>query len=64
MSIGGLIAYQRIKIRNNIINNFLSFLGISAIIITVWIVNENSLFPGWWALIPTLSSGFIIQAGP
>ena len=30
---------------------------------TVWLINENSLFPGFWALIPTLGAAFILQAG-
>ena len=31
--------------------------------ITVWIVDDQSLFPGFWALVPTLASACIIQAG-
>ena len=33
-----------------------------AILLTVFILNEKSLFPGFWALIPTLTSACIIQA--
>jgi len=64
MSIGGIIAYKKIEIKNTIINNILSILGALAILITSYIINEKSLFPGWWALIPTLSSACILQAGP
>jgi len=64
MSIGGIIAYKKIEIKNAIINNIFSILGTLAIIITSCIINEKSLFPGWWALIPTLSSACILQAGP
>jgi len=31
--------------------------------ISIWIVDENSLFPGFWALVPTISAAFIILAG-
>jgi peptidoglycan/LPS O-acetylase OafA/YrhL len=34
-----------------------------AILLTVWIMDENSLFPGFWALIPTLGAVCILQAG-
>jgi peptidoglycan/LPS O-acetylase OafA/YrhL len=64
MSIGGIIAYKKIAIKNLMINNILSILGTIAILIATCIINEKSLFPGWWALIPTLSSACILQAGP
>ncbi len=62
MAIGGILAYISITIQNKIINNFLSIISLIAILITAFIINEKSLFPGFWALIPTLSSAFIIQA--
>ncbi len=34
-----------------------------AILVTIWLIDDDSLFPGFWALIPTLSSAFLIQAG-
>lgn len=63
MSIGGIIAFQNIKINTKYINEALSIIGTVGILVTVWIVNEQSLFPGFWALIPTLGAAFIIQAG-
>lgn len=64
MAIGGLVAYFSLKIQNTKITNALSFVGTLAILVTVWIIDEESLFPGFWALIPTFASAFIIQAGP
>ena len=64
MAVGGLVAYLDIKIQNMQVRNALSVCGTGAIMITIWIVNETSLFPGFWALIPTLSAAAIIQAGP
>ena len=63
MSIGGIVAYINLIIQNKIINNFFSLISMIVILTTIWIVNKNSLFPGFWALIPTLSAAFIIQAG-
>jgi peptidoglycan/LPS O-acetylase OafA/YrhL len=63
MAVGGLVAYCSHKITNSKINNALSVSGTAAILITVWIINDESLFPGFWALVPTLASACIIQAG-
>jgi peptidoglycan/LPS O-acetylase OafA/YrhL len=63
MAIGGLVAYLNLKIQSSWINSALSIGGTSAILIAVWIVSDQSLFPGFWALIPTLSAACIIQAG-
>lgn len=51
MSVGGLIAYLNIKIQNKIIINIMSLVSIIAIMTVVWILDEDSLFPGFWALI-------------
>lgn len=64
MAVGGLIAYFSLKIQNTRINNALSIIGTLSILLTVWIINDESLFPGFWALVPTLASACIIQAGP
>ena len=63
MSVGGLVAYLNLKIQSKIINNILSTVSMVAIMVVVWIIDENSLFPGFWALIPTLGAACIIQAG-
>ena len=63
MAVGGLIAYFNLTIQNTKITNSLSIIGTFAILTTVWIIGEGSLFPGFWALVPTLASACIIQAG-
>lgn len=63
MSIGGILGYLNFKIRNNYINNALSTIGLLVIIIAAkFLMNEYSLFPGFWALVPSLGSAAIIQA--
>ena len=63
MSIGGLIVCLNLKVNNKIISNFISLVSMIAIMTLVWTIDEDSLFPGFWALIPTLGAAFIIQAG-
>jgi peptidoglycan/LPS O-acetylase OafA/YrhL len=62
MAIGGILAHLNLRIHDRLINNFLSTIAMIAILFTVFIMDDKSLFPGFWALIPTLSSAFIIQA--
>ncbi len=64
MSIGGLIIHQAKSISNRLINNVISIFGTLSILIVIWVIDEKSLFPGWWALVPTLGSACILQAGP
>jgi peptidoglycan/LPS O-acetylase OafA/YrhL len=63
MSVGGLIAYMNSTVKNKILSNILSIASIIAIMTAVWIIDEDSMFPGFWALIPTLGAACIIQAG-
>jgi hypothetical protein len=44
-------------------SDLISILGFSLFLVGVLVVN-NSLFPGWWALLPTVSGVFLILAGP
>ncbi|HEY8099158.1 MAG TPA: acyltransferase family protein [Burkholderiaceae bacterium] len=42
--------------------NLLSGLGIALIVIGIAILNKQSAFPGWWALLPTLGAVLIISS--
>lgn len=44
--------------------NIASVVGLGLIIFAVLILNQKSLFPGWWALLPTVGAVLIIAAGP
>ncbi|MDI1310114.1 MAG: acyltransferase family protein [Methylotenera sp.] len=46
-----------------IIKNLSSCVGFILIAVCVLFLNKSSLFPGWWALLPTLGSVLIIAAG-
>lgn len=42
--------------------NYLSCFGLGCILTAVAILDENSSFPGWWALLPTLGTALLISA--
>lgn len=63
MSIGSIIAISKIKITNYLFSNLLSLISFLIIFISCWMLNEESIFPGYWALIPTLSTTLIILTG-
>lgn len=44
--------------------NALSVAGAGMIAIAVVLINEKSIFPGWWALLPVLGATLLIAAGP
>jgi len=46
------------------LQNSLSILGALLIAFAVIFVDRNKLFPGWWALLPTLGAYLVISAGP
>jgi peptidoglycan/LPS O-acetylase OafA/YrhL len=46
------------------LNNAQSLLGTILIVVGVLIINKESSFPGWWAVLPTFGTVLIISAGP
>ena len=46
------------------LQNSLSILGVSLIVLAAIFVDKKRLFPGWWALLPTLGAYLVIAAGP
>ena len=41
-----------------------SIAGAALLIAGLVLINKKSLFPGWWALLPTLGTALILSAGP
>jgi peptidoglycan/LPS O-acetylase OafA/YrhL len=61
MSVGGLLAYLNFEVINIHLSNMYSSVAVLVIGLSSWLfISESSLFPGWWALIPTLSAVLII----
>lgn len=65
LMIGGLLAYITLH-RSYIIKkgaNIQSIFGFILIILGLLFIDRNKSFPGWWALLPTFGTFFIISAG-
>ena len=44
--------------------NFFSFLGILLLVFGFFLIDKNSRFPGYWALLPVIGTVLVIAAGP
>jgi peptidoglycan/LPS O-acetylase OafA/YrhL len=67
--IGSLLAYASLyspafKRVSDGQKNIASVAGLSLIIVAAVVLNQKSLFPGWWALLPTIGAALLIAAGP
>lgn len=47
----------------HIVNNLLSIIGLLLLTTGFLVISSAERFPGWWALLPTMSTAFIILAG-
>ena len=45
------------------VRNLQSFAGIALLLASLAFINRDLLFPGWWALLPTLGAALLIAAG-
>ncbi len=66
LMIGGILAYILLHKpdclpRNN---NYLPMLGLLLILSSVLLLDKSKVFPGWWALMPTMGTILVIAAGP
>ena len=67
--IGALLA-RKLSTKNNSsgfqanVANPLAVGGLAAIFVAELLLTKDTLFPGWWALLPTLGAASIIAAGP
>jgi peptidoglycan/LPS O-acetylase OafA/YrhL len=46
------------------LQEILSVCGLAVIALSMWFLNSNMRFPGWWALAPVLAACMVILAGP
>jgi len=46
------------------IENIQATIGLALIAVAVVVLDKRTLFPGWWALAPTIGAGLLISAGP
>ena len=62
MAVGGLLTYNSINISNLKSANFLSTLGLMAILLSAYFLSERNVYPGWWSIFPTMGSALIIMS--
>jgi peptidoglycan/LPS O-acetylase OafA/YrhL len=65
--IGSVLAYVKLHHQNTndpTRNNLSAWLGLCLLVIGVVFIDPERRFPGFWALLPTLSAYLIISAGP
>jgi peptidoglycan/LPS O-acetylase OafA/YrhL len=77
LMIGAILAYITLDRKKNFalfgglnsfldqarINHYISILGFALLVFGTALINKESPFPGYWALLPTLGSAFLIAAG-
>ena len=64
LGFGGLLSCLRFTPKGFRSANFLSCIGFVLLIGGFALINSTRLFPGWWALLPTIGTVLIIAAGP
>lgn len=68
LAVGGIVAWISIfatpslSARLLTYRGWLSWIGIGLVLIGFWTIDENSLFPGYWALIPTIGTALLLVA--
>lgn len=60
--IGAIIPFLVI-LKNKRVNEIISGTGIVLLVLSFMLINETTNFPGYWALLPTLGTAFIIYGG-
>ena len=63
MAIGGLLAFRAFRISNLFYAHALSATALIVIVLASFFLSEANLYPGWWALFPTLAATAIILSG-
>lgn len=60
----GIFTKQASPVKNQGYLNIVSVSGVSLLAIAFVAINKEQAFPGWWALLPTVGTAFVIWAGP
>ncbi len=68
LQVGGSLAYALIFIPTarpgEIFREVLAWCGLACTVGAAVILSDQSPFPGWWALLPTVGTGLLLIAGP
>jgi peptidoglycan/LPS O-acetylase OafA/YrhL len=66
LMIGALLAFamkDRAQLASPRHSNYLSCAGVVAIVAGLLLIDHHSVFPGWWALLPTVGAVLLMGAG-
>jgi peptidoglycan/LPS O-acetylase OafA/YrhL len=66
LMIGGILAYLSLH-RPDVMRqheNLQALTGMVLIVLSIFLIDNERSFPGWWALMPTLGTALVISAGP
>lgn len=58
------IIYGRLLDSGTAMRNAQSITGFALIVSAIFALDKGKLFPGWWALLPTIGAFLIVSAGP
>lgn len=61
--LGPLVYAHPFEANGNTLRNIQSFIGGALIMIGIFYITKEKAFPGWWAVLPTAGTLFIISAG-
>lgn len=66
LMIGGILSYVTLhkpgwRPRGRVWSNFQSFIGLGMIVAASMSLHRGNTFPGWWALLPTIGTYFLIS---
>jgi len=63
--IGAVLSGHRLQAESNKRGfDIVCFISLGAMLVGLFGLSKNSLFPGWWALLPTISTAIIIMLSP
>ncbi|TDG12736.1 acyltransferase [Seongchinamella unica] len=62
--LGALLACSGVTPRSTGAKNGLAAAGLVLMIAAVALINRQAMFPGWWALLPTVGAALLILSGP
>lgn len=62
--LGAWLATRRASLNPTAPANTLAAVGLGLMTAAVFLINRQSVFPGWWALLPTVGATLLIVSGP
>lgn len=56
-------ALQKNWLNNARLSHFTAIAGVTLLVLSVWLIDQTKVFPGYWALLPILSAVCLIHSG-